>query len=567
MPTIRRQTVPSIVRPAGNRTRPSGGLEDVIDARTSPVLDPSRIVSEGDPAATVALLIEGLPAALGIPLATRVLVDGVPATGSWADASRAAYLAAVTEGSHAVRVELSTGEARSATVTAPGTVNYSTFSPDVMLRIRDVPTGARVSIDGGMPSGVFEGAVWSSPVSVGRHTVRVTELNGARRSVETDVDASGRTLSWLDMAPPAEADKRVEVLDSPAPTLRIVGMPPYGSLFVDGAPVTAGSWANPATFDAWIVPLAAGTHALRVVPPTGGGNARTATVVIPASGELPLTFGRMNEDRPAATPEERPPAVTTGTIVYQPAVGMAAALESTTSAAVRAGAGLTAITLAPSGDAYTATVPAGAYTLEVIVQPRNGTLSGPQETARQYTLPVTIVAGQTTTIARSQLTGAGTPLVTDTPPEPTPLTPLSGMGRVVIRTTLPNVAAMVQSLTGTQGELGPGRTAPRGADGSLVIDGLTPGRAQLVVWQEAEFPAVGRANVQQAPVTVIADADSVYAYTGTALTYVGGGATGSSVNPIGSTPQSLDAARGAYAQALFNAGASRSFVFLSLLGR
>ena len=66
---------------------------------------------------------------------------------------------------------------------------------------------------------------------------------------------------------------------------------------------------------------------------------------------------------------------------------------------------------------------------------------------------------------------------------------------------------------------------------------------------------------------MIAGADSVYTYTGTALTYVGGGATGSSVNPIGSTPQSLDAARGAYAQALFNAGASRSFVFLSLLGR
>ena len=653
MPTIRRQTVPSIVRPAGNRTRPSGGPGDLtVDARTSPVLDPSQIVSEGDPAATVALLIEGLPAALGIPLATRVLVDGVPATGSWADASRAAYLAAVTEGSHAVRVELSTGEARSATVTAPGTVNYSVFAPDVMLRIRDVPTGARVSIDGGMPSGVFEGAVWSSPVSVGRHTVRVTELNGARRSVETDVDASGRTLSWLDMAPPAEADKRVEVLDSPAPTLRIVGMPPYGSLFVDGAPVTAGSWANPATFDAWIVPLAAGTyelrvtpptgaartatvtvpatgerivefsgmaevqpaaappslrivgmppygslfvdgapvtagswanpatfdawivplaagtHALRVVPPTGGGNARTATVVIPATGELALTFGRMNEERPAATPEERPPAVTTGTIVYQPAAP-GASFETTTSAAVRAGAGLTAITLAPSGDNYSATVPAGTYTLEVIVQPFNGApvpAGTPQPPARQYTIPVTITAGQTATIARSQLTGAGTPIVTGTP-DPTPVTPRPGTGRVVIRTTLPNVAAMVQSLVGTQGELGPGRTAMRAADGSLVIDGLTPGRAQLVVWQEAEFPAVGRANVQQAPVTVIADADSVYAYTGTALTYVGGGATGSSVNPIGSTPQSLDAARGAYAQALFNAGASRSFVFLSLLGR
>jgi hypothetical protein len=241
--------------------------------------------------------------------------------------------------------------------------------------------------------------------------------------------------------------------------------------------------------------------------------------------------------------------------------------ETTTSAALRAGAGRTAIDLASSGFAYRATVPAGAYTLEVIVQPfRGGPAGTPQPSARQYTLPVTIVAGQTVTITRAQLTGDGTPVSPPvTPAEPVTHTP--GRGRVVVRSTLPNVAAMVQSLTGTQGELGPGRVASLGE--TLVIDGLTPGRAQLVVWQEPSPASAVRTNVQQAPVTVIADSDSVYAYTGTALTYVGGGVTGGSVNPIGSTPPVLspDAARGAYAQALFEAGASRTFTFLSLLGR
>ena len=407
--------------------------------------------------------------------------------------------------------------------------------------------------------------VFSMPITAGTHTVRIVPPTGGgnARTATVVVPATGEVpLTFSEMTEERPA--------STPPRLRITGMPPYGSLFVDGAPVTAGSWSNPATFDAWVVPITAGTHTVRIVPPTGGGNARTATVVVPATGEVPLTFSAMTEERPAATPEERLPAVTTGTIVYQP-TAPDTSFETTTSAAVRAGAGLTAITLAPSGDNYSATVPAGTYTLEVIVQPFNGApvpAGTPQPPARQYTIPVTITAGQTTTIARSQLTGAGTPLVGATP-DPTPVTPRPGTGRVVIRSTLPNVAAMVQSLTGTQGELGPGRTATRATDGSLVIDGLTPGRSQLVVWQEAEFPAVGRANVQQAPVTVIAGADSVYSYTGTALTYVGGGTTGGSVNPSVSTPPVLspDAARGAYAQALFNAGASRSFVFLSLLGR
>jgi hypothetical protein len=347
-------------------------------------------------------------------------------------------------------------------------------------------------------------------------------------------------------------------------------MPPWGAIY-DGATrldTATGRWLDEAQ-TVFSLPITAGSHTIRIVPPTGGGNARVATVVVPATGEVPLTFGTMTEERPVATPEGTP-AVTTGTIVYQPAAP-GASFETTTSAAVRAGAGRTAIDLASSGDAYRATVPAGAYTLEVIVQPFNGApvpMGTPQPPARQYTLPVTIVAGQTVTVTRAQLTGEGTPVSTPvTPAEPVTHTP--GRGRVVVRSTLPNVAAMAQSLTGTQGETGPGRVAVRAADGSLVIDNLVPGRSQLVVWQEAEFPAVGRANVQQAPVTVIADSDSVYAYTGTALTYVGGGATGGSVNPIGSTPPVLspDAARGAYAQALFEAGASRTFTFLSLLGR
>ena len=631
MPTIRRQTVPSIVRPAGNRTRPAGVIDDTSTFGNLRRLatDPSKSVPDTEQAdASAELIAQRDAAAARFPnyfFYTGKRVNGAQETPSpganarvrfvvTSDPEQVRNLRATTpeadyvryaDGSYGFIVGRTTGtEMRAPRVDFDiPRAALPSDGPQIANMVRvarhvGVSPGMTTTYAGPLLGAGIENQNWDASDRADAQlmydalpklggtipdlrdlafwALNVQSLPGYVRTM-ADRFAALREIAeaTAELHPTAQPEKRVEVVEdqpsaSTPPRLRITGMPPYGSLFVDGAPVTAGSWSNPATFDAWVVPITAGTHTVRIVPPTGGGNARTATVVVPATGEVPLTFSEMTEERPAATPEERLPAVTTGTIVYQP-TAPDTSFETTTSAAVRAGAGLTAITLAPSGDNYSATVPAGTYTLEVIVQPFNGApvpAGTPQPPARQYTLPVTIVAGQTTTIARSQLTGAGTPLVGATP-DPTPVTPRPGTGRVVIRSTLPNVAAMVQSLTGTQGELGPGRTATRATDGSLVIDGLTPGRAQLVVWQEAEFPAVGRANVQQAPVTVIAGADSVYSYTGTALTYVGGGTTGGSVNPIGSTPPVLspDAARGAYAQALFNAGASRSFVFLSLLGR
>lgn len=636
MPTIRRQTVPSIVRPAGNRTRPAGVIEDAStlgDLRRL-ATDPSKPVPDTEQAdASAEMIAQRDAAAARFPnyfFYTGKRVNGAqetPSPGAYArvrfvatsDPEQVRNLRATTpetdyvryaDGSYGFIVGRTTGtEMRAPAVDfdiprAALPSDESQIANMVRIaRIVGVSPGMATTYAAPLLGAGIENQNWDASDRADAQlmydalpklggtipdlrdlafwALNVQSLPGYARTM-ADRFAALREIAeaTAELHPAAQPEKHVEVVDDqpPAttqpPRLRITGMPPWGTIY-DGTTrldTATGRWTDESQ-TVFLMPLAAGTHTVRIVPTTGGGNARTATVVVPATGEVPLTFSAMTEERPAATPEERPPAVTTGTIVYQPATGAA---ETTTAVALRAGAGQTAQQLAPDGGAYRITgVPAGSYTIEAMVQP-SPIVGSPSPTpresivlpARQMTAPVTVTAGQTTTITRAQLTptgqtGGATP---DPTPDATP--PASTGGRVVVRTSLPNVAAMVQSLVGTQGELGNARVPVRAADGSLVIDRLLPGRAQLVVWQEAEFPAVGRSNVQQAPVTVIAGADSVYTYTGTALTYVGGGTTGS-VNPIGSTPPVLspDAARGAYAQALFNAGASRTFTFLSLLGR
>jgi hypothetical protein len=128
---------------------------------------------------------------------------------------------------------------------------------------------------------------------------------------------------------------------------------------------------------------------------------------------------------------------------------------------------------------------------------------------------VNVVAGQTVSLTDADLheTGQTVPHGDATPPAPTQD---ATTGSVIVRSTVPNTAAMIQRVTGSQGELGPGITMTRSAEGTLAAI-APPGSYQLVVWQEAEFPSIARTNVRTAPVTVTLGGESRYDYTGPSL--------------------------------------------------
>jgi hypothetical protein len=221
---------------------------------------------------------------------------------------------------------------------------------------------------------------------------------------------------------------------------------------------------------------------------------------------------------PVVTPHETVPAVTTGTVIFT----SRAPFSTVTSAVLRSAPAVTAIPLSLSGDSWTASVPAGRYTLEVIVQPYISSphpASVPEPPARQSAADVNVVAGQTVSLTDADLheTGQTVPHGDATPPAPTQD---ATTGSVIVRSTVPNTAAMIQRVTGSQGELGPGITMTRSAEGTLAAI-APPGSYQLVVWQEAEFPSIARTNVRTAPVTVTLGGESRYDYTGAALTFAG----------------------------------------------
>jgi hypothetical protein len=289
-------------------------------------------------------------------------------------------------------------------------------------------------------------------------------------------------------------------------------MPDRGASFFDGVRTddSRSRWDG----TGWVVPASLGSHTIRVVPPTGA--ARTATVVIPSTGEASVTFSAMAPE--AETPHETVPAVTTGTVIFT----SHAPFSTVTSAVLRSAPAVTAIPLSRSGDSWTASVPAGRYTLEAIMQPYRSSphpASVPEPPAQQYAADVSVVAGQTVRVSDADLheTGQTVPHGDATPPAPTPD---ATTGSVTVRSSVPNTAAMIQRVAGSQGELGPGITMTRAADGTLAAI-APPGTYQLVAWQEAEFPSIARTNVRTAPVTVTLGGESRYDYTGAALTFAG----------------------------------------------
>lgn len=532
------------------------------------------------------------------------------------------------------------------------------------LRVASMPPEGLVTIDGALPPGYptgarWEGSTWVFRAPRGEYTLRITPPTGGgpARTTRVTVGATGN-VDFSTMVPEVVAALAV-------PTVSVQHMPEGGRVYVgtdgvDRSNDPRSTWSG----QTWIVPApSVGTFDVRVAPATGPARV-IRNVVVPVGGAV-VDFSTM-------VPETDSPPVsrTDGTVLYRntrsgPLGGAIIMGESITAVAIRGAAGTSARQLAPVAgrvpEEYTATVPAGTYTIEVIVQP-----SSAGSAAQQYTGPVTVTAGQITTILRDQLTATGqaasgsgdvvlqlpdpnyalgvysgtaidrvwlraadgtetalrvgpptpppryfgaaspgtyTLFVTEhtqyasgpptfAPPhsdppqtfmapvrvvagetvtvrrgdmQPAPVAdqsgvpPPAGTGRVVVRTVLADANAMVQRLTGSQGEVDAGRSMVVGADGSLSVS-VAPGTYQLVAWQGD----LTRANVRQAPVTVIAGQTASYSYTGAALTYDGGAQTGGG-DQITTPPTPADrAARyAAYIEALRAAGASRTNMLLS----
>jgi hypothetical protein len=350
-------------------------------------------------------------------------------------------------------------------------VQFTVTSDPPVVRALDaqVPDSDRVRYDDGAYGYImdrFSNDRWMAP-SIDQDvltTMSPSDVIAERRRRFEILRAITELTQQIHAAKDGAASTPVIAVTPPAPTLRIVGMPSYGTVEIDGVRTKDDSsrWAD-AMLSAWIVPAASGAHTVRVIPPTGGGAARTARVTIPETGEASVTFSTMTPEAdtsPVVTPHETVPAVTTGTVIFT----SRAPFSTVTSAVLRSAPAVTAIPLSLSGDSWTASVPAGRYTLEVIVQPYISSphpASVPEPPARQSAADVNVVAGQTVSLTDADLheTGQTVPHGDATPPAPTQD---ATTGSVIVRSTVPNTAAMIQRVTGSQGELGPGITMTRG---------------------------------------------------------------------------------------------------------
>ena len=483
---------------------------------------------------------------VGMPSGGITYLDGARTRDDlsrWRDASNTAWVVPASAGRHTIRVEPTEGAARTATVTVPATGNVSVnfanmkleatpeTTPSSTLRIVGMPNYGIVEIDGvrtNDSSSRWADAMlsaWIVPTTSGVHRVRVAPPTGggaARTATVTIPETGEAVVTFSAMTPEPDAAPPV-VKTTPSSTLRIVGMPNYGIVEIDGVRTNDSSsrWAD-AMLSAWIVPTTSGVHRVRVAPPTGGGAARTATVTIPETGEAVVTFSAMTPEPDAAPPVVNPhetvPAVTTGTVIYTPRPPVQS-FSTVTGAALRPAPAVTAIPLTRVDDTWSASVPAGHYTLEVIKQPfhAEAVLPGtPMMDAVQYAADVNVVAGQTVNVSDADLRATGqTVSHGDAAPPPQPP---STTGRVIVVTRLPNVSAMIQRITNTSGSLSAGIVLTRAEDGSLTVD-APPGSYQLVAWQEAEFPSIARTNVRTAPVNVILGSTATYSYTADGLSY------------------------------------------------
>ena len=330
---------------------------------------------------------------------------------------------------------------------------------------------------------------------------------------------------------------------------------------MDDAANVAGAWTD-ASQTVWVMPLAAGAHTLRIVPAPGGGNARTGSVTVPATGEATIAWSAMREepapqpareepavtpDEPVVKPEERRDPVATvddeaDKQAQEPVAGVRAPGITITSVAgiqgitaTRVGGGAP-VALRNLGDGrWGATLPsAGRWNLAASTF--SGSRSNPHYGEDTSPEPIEVGASEVLTLTYAQ---AFHP-VSDTPPQDHNTVG----GRVIVRTSLPNVAAMLQGGPTVSGDMA------RAADGTLTAS-VASGTYQLVAWQEAT--PMRRTNVRTANVTVTAGNDVAFVYTGAAL--------------VPATERAVARVEGPNPWAsLLNAGASRTFVLLASIG-
>jgi hypothetical protein len=345
------------------------------------------------------------------------------------------------------------------------------------------------------------------------------------------------------------------------PSLRIDGRPQYSTLYVDSAANVAGAWTD-ASQTVWRMPLAAGAHTLRIVPTTGA--ARTGSVTVPATGEATIAWGSMVEERPAQ-PDREEPAVTPDEPIVKPEerrdpvapVDDEADKRAEPVAGVRApgitilaGSGVEGITatrvgggapveLRNLGDGrWGATLPsAGRWNLTASTF--EGSRSDPHYGEDTSPEPVEVGADEVLTLTYAQ---AFHPVSEEPPQDHNTVG-----GRVIVRTSLPNVAAMLQGGPTVSGDMA------RAADGTLTAS-VASGTYQLVAWQEAT--PMRRTDVRTANVTVRAGEDVAFVYTGAELRPVFMSVE-AQLPPAATNPHT----------ALLDAGASQTFVLLHSIGR
>ncbi len=377
---------------------------------------------------------------------------------------------------------------------------------------------------------------------------------GAARTGSVTVPATGEaTIAWGSMVEERPA--------AAPPSLRIDGRPQYSTLYVDSAANVAGAWTD-ASQTVWRMPLAAGAHTLRIVPTTGA--ARTGSVTVPATGEATIAWGSMVEERPAQ-PDREEPAVTPDEPIVKPEerrdpvapVDDEADKRAEPVAGVRApgitilaGSGVEGITatrvgggapveLRNLGDGrWGATLPsAGRWNLTASTF--EGSRSDPHYGEDTSPEPVEVGADEVLTLTYAQ---AFHPVSEEPPQDHNTVG-----GRVIVRTSLPNVAAMLQGGPTVSGDMA------RAADGTLTAS-VTSGTYQLVAWQEAT--PMRRTNVRTANVTVRAGEDAAFVYTGAELRPVFMSVE-AQLPPAATNPHT----------ALLDAGASQTFVLLHSIGR
>ena len=277
-------------------------IDPIARSRTWNLTVPSGVTALDWSAPDVAILIHDFPTSR-----MEVTLDGAPVgdRGGWADYSARIYRVLAPIGRHTLRIADASGAARVWTgdLDAGGlTRNYADIQPERRLvaslgslRILNMIPSARVLVDdvdrtadGNWIAGAAPYTWGDLSLPAGAHTVSVLPrapsdgptVNARSITVNAGAQTTMET-GWLPRAATPEATSR----------LVIVGMPAGGAVAVNGTNIPherSLAMVPPPDVGAeglnWPVPVAPGNVTVRVTPPDGQGPARTATLMVPATG-------------------------------------------------------------------------------------------------------------------------------------------------------------------------------------------------------------------------------------------------------------------------------------------